>query len=96
MTQPITYDEFKKLQQEGYFKKDRGATTGPTTIDASNYESNIPEGDRLKKKDLYNFKNLNTIRNYKIFVVFFHSLSKCFNVINSQPASIKSLLFCFI
>jgi len=64
MTQPITYDEFKKLQQEGYFKKDRGATTGPTTIDASNYESNIPEGDRLKKKDLYNFKNLNTIRNY--------------------------------
>ena len=64
MTEPITYDEFKKLQQEGYFKKDRGSTTGPTTIDESVYESNIPKKDRLKKKDLYSFKNLNTIRNY--------------------------------
>ena len=49
MTEPITYDEFKKLQQEGYFKKDRGSTTGPTTIDESVYESNIPKKDRLKK-----------------------------------------------
>ena len=64
MTQPITYEEFKKLQEQGYFKKDKGATTGSTTIDESFYESNIPEGDKLKKKDLYNFKNLNTIRNY--------------------------------
>lgn len=28
------------------------------------FESNIPESERLKKKDLYNFENLNIIRNY--------------------------------
>ena len=65
MTDTISYEEFKKLYNAGRFsggKKPKNATT--ITISEDNFESNIPEGDKLKKKDLYSYKNLNTIRNY--------------------------------
>tara|TARA_R100000234_G_scaffold115066_1_gene90707 strand:+ start:18 stop:3626 length:3609 start_codon:yes stop_codon:yes gene_type:complete len=65
MTDTISYEEFEELFNAGRFsggKKPNNAT--PITISEDNYESDIPEGNRLKKKDLYSYKNLNTIRNY--------------------------------
>ena len=41
------------------------SNTGPSGYGGEDvFESNVPESERLKKKDLYNFDNLNIIRNY--------------------------------
>ena len=37
-----------------------------TTEDENIFESPIPKGDKLKKKDLYQYENLNTIREYMV------------------------------
>ena len=37
-----------------------------STADKDVFESPIPKGDKLKKKDLYRYENLNTIRDYMV------------------------------